>query len=581
MKKSHFLLFLITAFFMGCENPVEPDDTYTVNVGDLIITEVGNANYPDDSVWIEVYNISSSEQNLKNCQLVCYAANLATNYTFFYTNIRSFALPNRTISPGEFILIRGDPYNDRTDSDQIVFVNQIQRDIISVPYIDGEYFFEIRRGNNTIDFVRGGGSDISPTAGTFTGNAPALPANRNDYGRSVARQGALVDNDTGEDWNLVDVSTPGGPNDVTNATDSDGDGIPDANESPGSTFAGLPLYDWGARSDVRDIFIHINYMGSRNPAIIPKKEALDMIVEAFSNKNIRLHFDVGDLFDQSPGIDAADYDLSDASHEVPFASTIAVFSFLDGIPFYNYKSVYMPGNRKQVFHYMIFANQQYEPGILGIAEIGGNDSIISLGGVLNANTPERIIITEQAGTAMHELGHNLGLRHGGDDDENYKPNYYSVMNYLYASTGLPPAGNPGDRYYLFIGYGEVTFSNLSDGPFSDSFKIDYSDGSGASLNENNLNESMGIGRSLGSIDWNTNGDPSDSGVSHNINSADSPSNGLSILRDYDDWGNLYFTFYRTYSGDTELRLSFPHSFIFKTYSQKADQSQIWLPPCRF
>ncbi len=31
---------------------------------------------------------------------------------------------------------------------------------------------------------------------------------------------------------------------------------------------------------------------------------------------------------------------------------------------------------------------------------------------------------------MHELGHNLGLRHGGMDDLNCKPNYLSVMNYF-------------------------------------------------------------------------------------------------------------------------------------------------------
>jgi hypothetical protein len=30
---------------------------------------------------------------------------------------------------------------------------------------------------------------------------------------------------------------------------------------------------------------------------------------------------------------------------------------------------------------------------------------------------------------MHELGHNLGLRHGGGDDDNCKPNLISVMNY--------------------------------------------------------------------------------------------------------------------------------------------------------
>jgi hypothetical protein len=35
---------------------------------------------------------------------------------------------------------------------------------------------------------------------------------------------------------------------------------------------------------------------------------------------------------------------------------------------------------------------------------------------------------------MHELGHNLGLRHGGDEDRNCKPNYFSLMNYAYTGS---------------------------------------------------------------------------------------------------------------------------------------------------
>ena len=40
------------------------------------------------------------------------------------------------------------------------------------------------------------------------------------------------------------------------------------------------------------------------------------------------------------------------------------------------------------------------------------------------------------GTFMHELGHNLGLRHGGLDELRYKPNLLSVMNYAFQTEGL-------------------------------------------------------------------------------------------------------------------------------------------------
>lgn len=39
---------------------------------------------------------------------------------------------------------------------------------------------------------------------------------------------------------------------------------------------------------------------------------------------------------------------------------------------------------------------------------------------------------------MHELGHSLGLDHGGTNDAtNYKPNYLSIMSYTYQMTGVP------------------------------------------------------------------------------------------------------------------------------------------------
>ena len=53
---------------------------------------------------------------------------------------------------------------------------------------------------------------------------------------------------------------------------------------------------------------------------------------------------------------------------------------------------------------------------------------------------------------MHELGHNLGLHHGGSVDTNYKPNYNSIMNYRYQFPGVDnnctPPGDCGARLFV-------------------------------------------------------------------------------------------------------------------------------------
>jgi hypothetical protein len=63
----------------------------------------------------------------------------------------------------------------------------------------------------------------------------------------------------------------------------------------------------------------------------------------------------------------------------------------------------------------------------GIGECPGNDFIIAT----KAFRFPPGSWQEQAGALMHELGHNLGLKHGGNDDTNYKVNYFSIMNYAW------------------------------------------------------------------------------------------------------------------------------------------------------
>jgi uncharacterized repeat protein (TIGR01451 family) len=71
-------------------------------------------------------------------------------------------------------------------------------------------------------------------------------------------------------------------------------------------------------------------------------------------------------------------------------------------------------NRQLVFRYAISGSKDSGCEWGGWAEIGGNDFVD---------------YNHDGGTIMHELGHTLGLRHGGDENDNCKPNYVSVMNY--------------------------------------------------------------------------------------------------------------------------------------------------------
>lgn len=84
-----------------------------------------------------------------------------------------------------------------------------------------------------------------------------------------------------------------------------------------------------------------------------------------------------------------------------------------GSTFYAAKAANFSPLRARIFRYAISGNPDDED-TGGRGEIGGNDFV-------EYNHDE--------GTIMHELGHTLGLKHGGTDHSNCKPNFLSVMNY--------------------------------------------------------------------------------------------------------------------------------------------------------
>ncbi len=565
----------------------------------LLITEIGYSYYINFPIWIEIYNPSTKVENLCGYSL----KSLANDGVSKNLEVKKFPLPSKAIKPKGHVIIRSDYQNNYSSlnkaSSQIIYIRD--NDGFYPTYSTKQGFFELLfEKNDTVDFVKFGVSLQTPSksnewegaaASTFSTFIPE------GYGQSISRKFDFdnlryFDTQQASDWEIISYSTRGGVNDVTANNDKDGDGIPDSSEAPGKSFAGLPLYDWGARPGQKDIFIEVDYMAqgtgkfSANK-ITPERRSLQKVKDAFARKGYAVHFDVGDLFDKN----AADLNPQNMNlgggNEIPFSPGIAFELTASGntASFYEIKAENMAINRREIFYYMVIANSLKDDGssgASGVAEFKGNDSIISLA---SFGYTGNLYINTLASTIMHEFGHNLGLDHGGNEDNNYKPNYLSVMNYLYFF-GLPAIGNKeGDRYYLenYPNNNNCLMVNnhfnLQNSPHSlDDFVIDYSDGSGATIDERGpINEYSGLGRAgSAGVDFNCDGRIDSSLPGMNLNPKHT--NTQEVLKDYNDWDNIQIIFRRNGDGGNygksldETTSSFvPFDPIFQDNQQEITQ----------
>jgi hypothetical protein len=215
--------------------------------------------------------------------------------------------------------------------------------------------------------------------------------------------------------------------------------------------------------------------------------------------------------------------------------------------------------RRAVYHYSISSHfLNGAPGAAGMAELHGNDFIMVLGSSLYSNFASKN--AARWGTTfdaewkdlyarvfMHELGHNFGLRHSGTDSTHGEPNYLGVMNYTrlfnYSGAAL---GIPG------VADGTVVRVNPP---------LDYSRVNLPDLDEDNLDESAGIGGTgaelavfgnvgawlvaptSGPIDWDMNG-TIQSGTRADVNNIKGIANRSpgQVLAGQDDWSNLDYNF---------------------------------------
>ena len=314
------------------------------------------------------------------------------------------------------------------------------------------------------------------------------------------------DNDDAPDWAETNTGVFVGAANTgsdPNNPDTDGDSLLDGDESRG-TVNGLDLPGLGTSPLRQDILLEHDWFDDSNDCGAhshrPTATAVNEVTAVFAAAPI-------DNPDGSTGINMIhDYGqggLFTGGNLIPDADGVLTLG-VNSDEFVAIKNTNFNPNRHGYFHYVLMPHRyNTTSSSSGQAELPGDDLIVSLQCYLsNPNV---------AHTFMHELGHNLLLRHGGFENLNNKPNYNSVMNYNYQFPGVDNnCTPPGDGV------------------------LDYSYGTNITLDENNLNESDGI---CNGVDWDWNGNSViENGIAFNLNPAYDFT--LDIHQDYNDWANL-------------------------------------------
>ena len=334
--------------------------------------------------------------------------------------------------------------------------------------------------------------------------------------------------------------------------DNDGDGLCDNWETEGIDFnhdgvIDLELYDVNKdgvidaseKADLnhKDVYVEIDWMALHRPLV----NALQRVIKSFADApvsnpdgktGIRLHLLIDEeavahqtvsTFGAPGSVATSDFDNTKSTH----FGTASERTDLNALK--------LLAAKRLVFRYALFIHDL--PGGMGISGLGeqpGNDFVVSLGRYAAVGGHGRGNSDQQAGTFMHELGHTLGLDHGGEDNVNCKPNYLSVMSWSRQFDGSPVIGR----------------------------QLDYSRQALPTLDKNHLNEPAGIQGPAGfktsyvpppiplrqrvvptdqPIDWNLDGDVVDTGVTVDITGPCDPTN-TPVLQGSEDWSRLQYSF---------------------------------------
>ncbi len=405
------------------------------------------------------------------------------------------------------------------------------------------------------DAANASGTTYDGATGLLTAKTPlenpgatiAVTLSIMDLGDSVYDSTAFVDNFR---WLYGVACEPGAD------TDSDRDSLLDAWETEGIDFnhdgvVDLDLPAMGATPDHKDIFIEVDYMvdpggpGLTGHTHKPKLEALRRVIDAFANapvdnpdgtQGIHAHIDAGSDTIANP-VTLETWGAASNSDALAHQANLGTcpggnydWSAVDAI-----KGVGTPGSfsirRGDIFHYCIFGHSLC-PDYTTTSGISrgfpASDFIVSLGGWMD----DVGSVGQQAGTLLHELGHNLSFRHGGDNHGNFKPNYLSIMNYAFQTRGLRIGGLDGT-----YDYSRFTLPALDEGHLNETLGLaGVSEAAGYGTRFYDSTRTMRVVNDVNvAIDWNWDGNATATDVSIDVNNG-----GGTMHVGSDNWAEIVF-----------------------------------------
>jgi uncharacterized repeat protein (TIGR01451 family) len=326
-------------------------------------------------------------------------------------------------------------------------------------------------------------------------------------------------------WDISTLSASG---------DADQDGLLDSWETRGFDADGdgtvdVDLPTFGADPNHKDMFLELDFVTGQTP----DTGAIAAMQAAFAAAPINAG-GTNNNPDGQPGINLwVDTGGAAGGNNLGGGNSAAGTPGCLDAAFYTFKGANFNANRRWIFRYGIVGDPaNNSPCNGGRGEIGGNDFIE---------------FNHDGGTIMHEYGHNLNLRHGGNENNNCKPNYVSVMNYD-NQFGIGQAGGGTIIDYspprFAGGRGVAPLPTIVENNLNENTILDATDATNQFVFVNGNGQPV-LSQLNQPVDWNGNGNTNETGLTVNVDiGSGACANGASnsTLTGAHDWNVIALNF---------------------------------------